>query len=36
MMSLSLAVDRTVISETYAAEFLMAIKDGLEHPRGLI
>lgn len=36
MVSLSLAVDRRVINETYAAEFLNFIKEQLQNPQRLI
>ena len=36
MVSLSLAVDRRVINETYAAEFLSFIKEQLQNPQQLI
>jgi len=36
MLSLSVAADRRVISETYAAEFLNFIKDRLQNPQQVI
>ncbi|MEJ2703481.1 MAG: 2-oxo acid dehydrogenase subunit E2 [Sedimentisphaerales bacterium] len=35
LLSMSLAVDRRIISETYAAEFMTFIKDRLEDPQQL-
>ncbi|MEE8429709.1 MAG: 2-oxo acid dehydrogenase subunit E2, partial [Candidatus Desulfatibia sp.] len=36
MLSLSVAADRRVVDETYAAEFLHYIKDQLQNPQQVI
>jgi pyruvate/2-oxoglutarate dehydrogenase complex dihydrolipoamide acyltransferase (E2) component len=36
MLSVTVAADRRLVSETYAAEFLSYINDRLQHPQEVI